>query len=261
MKYVFNNIYIYILWIPYYSMGIESNINNSKRRRVRIWYCPCCHSSTRRYKGEEETKFFCSTCKKNYKSGRHEVDFRVCRCEKKSRKIQNKISKFSERYYSKLRKANGQVLTFSKTTKQLWKKVMKAKTKPCLVKRAQEWIVEVEKDMKRYPENDIHWAKEIYKDGEIRKKRGGWSAPVIKLVDTYNSLHGQFKAGVLIGGVFIELNKNKSIEKMKETLLHETLHYIDSCSETPSNHDCYFQKRLEILKGKFYFRGGENEKN
>jgi hypothetical protein len=237
-------------------------------KRLRVWYCKCCGYYKRRDKHDtyEVTNFnelLCPTCDISLKKGRKIPKHKKCRHIKKELEKYNKISKMKNQsilYYSVLRNCGGKKLKLSSETKRLWKKVMLAKNKPILIKRGQMWLESLNKDIRNCDEED--YAKSFnFREVSIDKSRGGWNTPKLQLVTEDKHNYGRFKAGIMVGGVFIELNKEHNVNELKKTLLHEAVHWIDSCSKTPSNHDCYFKNRVRELGRKVRYKEWEMLEN
>ena len=218
----------------------------------RYWCCFKCGKNKRRYKSEEGM-----TCNCGYEMFKTRTTTKADKIRQRAFKEQCKIrgtyDKFSERYYSIPRNAGGKKLRVSKKTKKLWKKIKQTERKPTLLRNGQKWLASLHDDIWNVPENS--YAKKIeYSTGEISKSRGGWGTPKLGFVKREKYSHGTFRAGFTAGGVFIELNRIHAIGDVKATLLHEALHWIDSLSQTPSNHDHYFHKRLDRLEKMFRFK-------
>jgi hypothetical protein len=218
--------------------------------KQRYWYCKKCGKVERRYKNRNEQPD-CKICGEFMESSRTTKKANKIRAKylNNKNKLRIKIRDFKERYYNEVRDMGGRKLRVSKETKKLWKDVNKAKTKPNLIRKGQIWLESLKKDLKNVPKSAF--AKRILEDGRIEGVRHGWETPELKLMGIGGSLKGRFRCGLRIGGAFIELYGDNPIQEIKKTLLHEALHYIDDCSETPSYHDCYFYTRLDKLNKMF----------
>lgn len=218
-------------------------------RKIRTWTCKCCGICKPRKKNESGYEFAprCNNCDKDMVSSRKYTKWKEC----KHSKLRNKIEIEKDKYYSKLRDNYGATLRVSPETKRLWKKVNVMKTKPSMIKHSNAWLISLNNDLFRESNS---WKKE-FRDNEIVKSRGGICSTPKVLLTNKNPYHkGLYVRQIFAGKFQIEVCEGESLFDMKNTLLHETLHYIDDISSIPSKHDCYFFKRLELMKGVFKVR-------
>lgn len=223
-------------------------------RKQRFWICKKCGRVRKRYKSHKDEQPICCRIDMQRSRSRDKGDKISSRIWYEKSKIRDKVKRFEERYYSEVRDCCGSKIRVSKETKKLWKEVIKSKLRPTIIERAQKWLESLTKDsnVNYESEKEKGWAKSIdWKTGMISRSRGGFGCPKLQLKENGGTLHGEFRAGILIGGVFIDIYKDKPINEIKKTLLHEALHYLDSRSKTPSNHDCYFQMRLNWMEKRF----------
>lgn len=222
-------------------------------KRKRFWYCDKCGRTKRRLKSKSDNFNDALMCCGDYmikSRTTNKADKIRNRRYNKQSNIRKKITNYHDKYCSKVRNMGGTVLKISSETKRLWKQVVKAKTRPYVIKKTQLFIKSIENDSKNVDENK--WAKSINDKGIITRSRGGFSAPIIQLRDDmHNTLHGNFLAGFLIGGCFININKNFNITEIKKTILHETLHYLDSLAQIETGHNEYWDMRLKWIENKF----------
>jgi hypothetical protein len=185
-------------------------------------------------------------------------------CDRMRLKIFKKREWFNTTYYPKIRNTAGEILVISKLTKQIWKHIKKCKTIPTFIKYGNEFLKSIEQDSRNI-RNKEHWAKRIDTNGIIHESRGGRIAPTIVITK-----HTTYKQNGKVYGKFgsynwkglahainnsnspthcIEISKDRKLEEMKKTFIHETLHYLDTLSETPdNNHDKYWDMRLKKLE-------------
>lgn len=104
-------------------------------------------------------------------------------------------------------------------------------------------------DIRNVPENAM--ARELnIKTGEITKSKGGWvGAPELRWSAKLFNCLGHYVAGLRIGGHFIELRRERELHEIRDTFVHETLHWVDDMSKQESGqHDCYWQDRLKLFR-------------
>jgi hypothetical protein len=219
-------------------------------RKTRSWICPCCWASWYRKKSSTQP-IFCGNCKIHAVAGRKFFQQRVC----KHQRIRDKLERFKQTYYSKVRNISGMVLRISRETKALWRNVVKCQQRPVFLKRAQLFADSIIKDCWNAPEGK--YARYITSRGTIEGSRGGWStAPAIRLQEKTFYALGEFTSSLLDGKYEIMIAADHPISQMKAILLHEILHVIDHLSRTPHDgHGFYWQKRLAIMHKKFKIRG------
>jgi hypothetical protein len=225
----------------------------------RFWICKICGKSRRRYKSRSEQPHCCGIdmCKAR---NNERANYKRNNWMQKQIRVQNKITKFKERQFTKLRNQSGEILRFSPETKQAWRKFDKTKTKPAFQKYGQLFIDSLYKDIRNI-RSENSWNRNINRDGVIQKHKGGFNIhPILIFVKdtTYKQdgkLYGTFgtySRSLLEGLKHIEISSDvKDIVKMKHTFLHEINHWIGDLADMDNGHDCYFYRRLELLEKKF----------
>lgn len=220
-------------------------------KRTRLWVCKCCGRAWRRKKKQEliNLRFrACPVCglvlKKAY---RHPVRKENC----KHLRVKQKVRNFRDRYSAYVRNVGGKRLQISKQTHAAFRSMVKAKTKPCFLRRANEFLIVLDKDAHNCKEGV--YAKRIdARTGDIsRSREGECSIPTIRpRTDMYSAL-GTYSSGILNGGRFIDLKINRLLPEIKSTFIHEVVHWLDSMSiQISDNHDCYWKSRLNNFRKK-----------
>ena len=224
-------------------------------KKIRLWICKCCGNYRIRNKNESNWHDAprCSNCNKDMEVGRKYPKRKECKHIKAIKKVRVE----SDKYYSRLRNDGGKVLKISKNTKDLWKKVDKAKTRISLIKYTKLWLISLKEDMK--DDNEKHWKKKFnFSNGEISLSRGGISSiPQVEIVPIIYGATGIYKRAFMQGVHQIQIENRKDISLIKSTLLHEVLHWLDDRAEVPSIHDSYFRIRLKLLGNHFKIKGLE----
>lgn len=243
-------------------------ILKTRNMKARIWKCLCCGDYKRRFRNENQQPC-CNRCNEDMVQGFKTSTQKRCKHIRKRIKEVKEQNSYYSNYCTKLRNAGGRVLRFSKETRRLWKSVNKVKQVPTLLKRAELWLDSLRLDICEGLKDENAWAKSLHQDGTISRERqiGGVGIsciPKLKIIEFDGCLHGCYRKHFLQGIYEIQWARNNIIE-MKRTLLHETLHYIDDMSKTPSNHDKNFDTRLKRLRDVFkvkeetQMKGGRNE--
>jgi hypothetical protein len=220
-----------------------------KRKKIRVWYCKSCGRWWRRHKKDTDAPHLC--CGKWVVSGRHYPEAKTSRYERHK----EKIADFKQKQWTKPRTDIGTVLKISKETKRAFKHTLKAKTKPAFIRRANLFIKEIMKDIQLYntdKDKGTTFKRMLMNDNTISKSRGGLinSFPIVKL-STYDTgyLKGEYRMAFMRGIHEIELNRYQSMQDLADTLVHETLHYVDNMADIPcDSHGYYWSKRLDRFK-------------
>lgn len=236
---------------------------NGFKKRKRFWYCKVCGYVKVRFKHDDKEEHrHCGEMMQKSRVLKYAGKIREKRWSSQS-KIKEKVEKFRESYHTKLRNNGGEVLRFSKETKQHWKKVRKTKTIPAFQKYGEILIKSILTDVFNI-RSSKSWNKKInFTTGEIEKSRGGLSSsPQLVIVEntTYrhqkdNKLYGTFGSynrAIRERKYQIEISKDvKDLNAMKKTFLHELIHWIDDLTDMDYSHDEYFFIRLKLLEDKF----------
>jgi hypothetical protein len=160
-----------------------------------------------------------------------------------------KIESFKASYCLRVRDAGGRILRVSPETRRLWKLVDKAKQRPTMLKRANEWMISLAKDSQSAPKGCM--ARYVDKYGNMGRSRWGLGAP--KLIFEKRSVFekGAYTRHFIEGVHEIYVDPNRNLLGVKETLLHETLHFLDDLAEIHEGHNLRFEKRMEWMLKKF----------
>ena len=219
-------------------------------RKIRLWVCRKCGNVWHRKKSDKIGPMFC--CDKRVLAARKYPNIR-----KISRYAQRqaKIDRFKEKYQTKPRTNIGTVLQISKDTRQAFKQCQRAKQRPTFLKRAQLFVEAISQDVMLYQtdrDKEISWCRRINSNGEITKSKGSFGGiPNIISSESHYTL-GLYSRHWLKGVNQITISRCATITDMSRTLLHETLHWLDSMSEMGHNyHDCYWKTRLKKLEKMF----------
>ena len=155
------------------------------------------------------------------------------------------------KYQNTPRGINGEVLNISEQTKLLWDKMNKTKHHSKLLKNANKWIDSLRKDMFK---DKCIIIEEIKDNIVIEHKFNNCKAPTIMYDNSDTTIYGiiYLKKNSSTHEIYINRKECNCFYKIKYTLLHEVLHWLDDCVGFPTNdHDELFFERLGWLKDKF----------
>lgn len=191
----------------------------------------------------------CYHCGEEMYAGRSWKSIRQC----KHRSVRSRIEKHKQRWCRHPRGICGEIIKVSKTTQQVWNKVNSAKTRPALIRHGQKFLKSLNVDLwKEYQNNPTSWLRTINANGEVQKHRGGMtSIPMMELRKHNKYIKGQYSRHLIADVHKIWLSSEKDITDIKETMLHEIQHWLDSMINLKANHDKFFFQRLDWLKRKF----------
>ena len=178
-----------------------------------------------------------------------------------------------EAYASEIRTYYGMILQPSEETKRLWYKVRRATGESALLRAAQKWLEGLAKDSERVVREYLEqlsfekgssaerWRQMVLKKSGLVKP----SVPDLVEVSDSSSLTGYYspvspsgkpQIEVLISGSLADLlwsRSTRSEYEIRRTILHETLHWLDSLADLPwrENHGLPWEERLRKFKRMF----------
>lgn len=223
------------------------------KRKLRLWVCPCCRRAYNRTM--KESYMECSYCKGvSCRKARTYPSSRKTLCKHERAKKQK--SRFKETYYTKVRKSNGRVFYRDPDARKAWDEVRKAKQRPTLARRAEKWFQEIYRISQEGVEDSM--PKEVTVDGEVVESRHYYHLPPeLLFVDRpyiHRSVLGEYRRKY--GRRKITVALRQDLDYVRETIIHEVLHMLDSMANIDDErHGKYWKMRLDKFRKMFPITG------
>lgn len=219
--------------------------------KLRLWVCPCCKACWHRRKTDRVS--YCRTC--DSMGMRKAYVYPVQRRTRCKHQLQrDRKLAFESRYHSVVRKANGHAFKPSARLRKMWKLVVQAKQKRSVISRGRIWLDQLAKEAN----TGQGMARSLGTRKVLRYRiKKGTPALEFKVESTRKSpTYTLF--GTYGGDNCIEIhNTHNGLDQMRDTLVHESLHFLDSLALMPSGHGGYWVKRLRQMST--WFPKGEVE--
>lgn len=225
--------------------------------RTRVWYCPCCKWSYRRLKIDRFPPI-CNPCDERGRAGFGYKQPHNCR-HHRARAV---IRAWEVRVGSKVRTQAQRVYRPSAKVRRLWRAIRSAKTRPAIERRAQGWLDAMLAETRDGDYDAGRMTKHPYIDrrtGRIAWMRhvgGPTGTPKVERVDLGGGLMGDFRRSWVHNRYGIRLAHRLKPDELRETLVHEALHVLDSEADlTDKGHGSLWRKRLAHMESLFPWGG------